>query len=223
MTDLFVRRRLFSKPDGFHEICHKEAIDFLLPRHYSGRPPIISFAFGAYECGRLVAVCTYGKPGSPMPCLLCGEENSSQVYELNRLCREKDYDKPLSQFVAWTLKQLSARNLIIISYSDMGMNHHGYIYQACNFLYTGLTESSLDLVKSIGAHARSVKPSDREHAKLLKVRRTEKHRYVYFACDKRHRKAFRAALTYPVLPYPKGDNDEDYNFGFVYKPIVVED
>lgn len=77
------RRRLFYKPDGFYQIDAKEAIDFLLPRHYSGRAPIVSFAFGVYG-GALVAVCTYGKPGSPMPCLVCGEENSSQVYELNR-------------------------------------------------------------------------------------------------------------------------------------------
>lgn len=223
MSTVFTRRKLFYKPDGFYEIDHKDAIEFLLPRHYSGRAPIVSFAFGVYEGGKLVAVCTYGKPGSPMPCLLCGEENAPYVYELNRLCREKSYDKPLSQFVAWTLRQLSTRNLIIISYSDMGMSHHGYIYQACNFLYTGLTSSSLDLVKSIGAHARSVKPEDRKSANLLKVRRTEKHRYVYFACDKWHKKLFKSALTYPVLPYPKGDNMGDYSFGFVYKPVVVEE
>lgn len=30
------RRRLFYKPDGFYQIDAKEAIDFLLPRHYKG-------------------------------------------------------------------------------------------------------------------------------------------------------------------------------------------
>lgn len=223
MAQIFTRNRLFSRPDGMQAIDPKEAIDFLLPRHYSGRPPIISYAFGIREGGKLVVVCTYGKPGSPMPCLLCGEEYSSQVYELNRLCREKSYNKPLSQFVAWTLKQLTPKNLIIISYSDMGMNHHGYIYQACNFIYTGLTDSNIDQVKSIGAHARSVKPQDREKIHLLKVRRSQKHRYVYFAADRKHKKLFQKALVYSTLPYPKGDNNDDYAFGFVYKPEVVED
>lgn len=158
-----------------------------------------------------------------MPCLVCGEENSSQVYELNRLCRLETYDKPLSQFVAWTLKQLKKFNLIIISYSDMGMSHHGYIYQALNFIYTGLTDSCIDVVKSIGAHARSVKPKDRAEGRGVRVRRTQKHRYIYFACDKAHKKKFISSLSYPIQPYPKGDNNEDYSLGFVYTPEVVED
>lgn len=51
MRVVIQRRRLFYKPDGFYQIDAKEAIDFLLPRHYSGRAPIVSFAFGVYEGG----------------------------------------------------------------------------------------------------------------------------------------------------------------------------
>lgn len=32
------------------EIDHKTAVDFLLPKHYSGRTPSISKAFGWYDC-----------------------------------------------------------------------------------------------------------------------------------------------------------------------------
>jgi hypothetical protein len=45
-------------------IEYKEAISFLLPRHYSGRKPSITYAFGYYEDEVLKAVCTFGKPAS---------------------------------------------------------------------------------------------------------------------------------------------------------------
>ena len=50
------------------EIDYKTAVDFILPRHYSGRVPTISKAFGWYSKGELVAVCTFGKPASPTLC-----------------------------------------------------------------------------------------------------------------------------------------------------------
>ena len=46
------------------EISYKEAIDFLLPKHYSGRKPHIAIAFGLYKDNVLQAVCTFGKPAS---------------------------------------------------------------------------------------------------------------------------------------------------------------
>ena len=111
------------------EISYDVATRFLLPRHYSGRCPTISKAFGWYDNNTLKAVCTFGKPASPYLCDgVCGKEYSSNVYELNRLCRVDNWKEPLSMFVAYCLRQLKPLNLIIISYSDTAMNHHGYIY-----------------------------------------------------------------------------------------------
>lgn len=224
--DVLIRRnRLFYQRDGFCQIEYKEALDFLLPRHYSGRSPTISYAFGAYESGVLMAVCTYGKPGSPEACYVCGRENSLLVYELNRLCRVESYTKPLSEFVAWTLRFLSKFNLIIISYSDTGLNHHGYIYQACNFLYLGMTKERTDAVRELGKHSRhlmSVKDGEREVKNLVRVWRTKKHRYVYFACNKRLKKSLRKKLVFREEAYPKGDNDCDYELGWVYKQTIVQ-
>lgn len=86
-------------------IDYKTAVDFLLPKHYSGRIPQISEAYGWYDCEtytneHLKAVCTFGKPASPSLCKgICGEEYSQSVYELNRLCRTEDWNETLSQFV----------------------------------------------------------------------------------------------------------------------------
>ena len=49
------------------EIDYHTAVDFLLPRHYSGRIPSITKAFGWYVEDNLKAVCTFGKPASPPP------------------------------------------------------------------------------------------------------------------------------------------------------------
>jgi hypothetical protein len=57
------------------EIDYKTAKDFLLPRHYSGRIPVISFAYGWYFGDELKAVCTFGKPASNTLCFgICGRE-----------------------------------------------------------------------------------------------------------------------------------------------------
>lgn len=51
--------------EEMRQIDAKTAIDFLLPRHYSGRKPQVSMAFGLYIDQKLNAVCTFGKPASP--------------------------------------------------------------------------------------------------------------------------------------------------------------
>lgn len=123
------------------EIKAEDAAAWLLPRHYSGRVPSISKAFGWYVNGELKAVCTFGKPASQSLCKgVCGEKYEENVYELNRLCREDGFSEPLSSFVSACLRRLRVMHWIIVSYSDMAMNHHGYIYQACNFIYTGATK-----------------------------------------------------------------------------------
>lgn len=73
----------------FRKIDSKTAVDFLLPRHYSGRKPSISYAFGCYQNESLIAVCTFGKPASNSLCIgVCGPEYSHNVFELNRLCTD---------------------------------------------------------------------------------------------------------------------------------------
>lgn len=150
-------------------ISSKEAWDFLKPRHYAGRKPQISVAFGWKIENCLVAVCTFGKPASPSLCTgICGKEHSKSVYELNRLCRIDELKEPLSQFVSACLRRLRANNWIIVSYSDTGMHHNGYIYQACNFLYTGQTKQRTDKYTKDGKHSRHY--SNDEQGEYRKVR-----------------------------------------------------
>ena len=205
------------------EVCYltaQEAWDFLKPRHYAGRKPQISKAFGWKIAGELVAVCTFGKPASPSLCNgICGVEHSASVYELNRLCRIDELQEPLSAFVSACLRRLRTENWIIVSNSDTGMHHNGYIYQACNFLYTGQTKQRTDKYVPNGKHSRHYNNDEQGQYRVV---RTAKNRYVYFATfSKPLKKKWRSCLNYPVLPYPKEEN-QNYILGEYQKPILVE-
>ena len=190
--------------------------DFILTKHYSQRLPSISYAFGLYENDELVGVCTIGKPASHSLCVgICGKEYASKVYELNRLVTVDGLPKnTLSWFVSRVLKALRQEDLVIVSYADTGMGHHGFIYQACNFLYTGMTKERTDKYTPNNKHSRHYTD---EYNHLRKVR-TAKHRYVYFTNPKN--RALREALRYEILPYPKGDNNY-YKLGDRMKVKII--
>lgn len=148
---------------------------------------------------------------------VCGKEYSGKVFELNRLCLNKKLEKnALSFFVSSALKELKKHNLIIVSYSDTGMNHNGYIHQATNFLYTGITKQRTDKYTDNGKHSRHY---NNKHNELRKIR-TAKHRYIYFCCNKSNAKKYKKALNYPIKKYPKGKN-KNYVLGEKMQEIII--
>jgi len=199
---------------------YKQAVDFLLPKHYSGRVPPISHAFGWMIDGELVAVCTFGKPASNSLCKgICGIEYSDKVYELNRLCRVESLEHQLSSFVGACLRRLRQHDYIIVSYADTEMNHNGYIYQATNWIYTGATKQRTDKYTKGNKHSRHY---DNDNQNGLRKVRSSKHRYIYFAThDKRIKEEYLNSLNYPIKPYPKGENKK-YKLGEYLKPNIIK-
>ena len=209
--------RICSVSGSFSSITYKQAIDFLLPRHYSGRKPSITFSFGYFENNELKAVCTFGKPASNSLCIgVCGKEYSEKVFELNRLCVDGEIEIQLSKFVAWCLNELKAKDLIIVSYADSQMNHNGYIYQATNWLYCGESKKQRYFrLKDKSNNEGGTEYRRRERmpkAKIIEEYGEEyveeyysslKHRYIYFNADKRRKNELLKKLKYAILPYPK--------------------
>jgi len=209
-----------KKANNFLSITYKQAIDFLLPRHYSGRKASITFSFGYFENDILKAVCTFGKPASNSLCIgICGKEYSDKVYELNRLCVDGEINIKLSQFVSWCLNELKSKDLIIVSYADTQMNHNGYIYQATNWLYTGMTKARTDKYVEGGKHSRHY---DNENQNGLRKYRSSKHRYVFFATTKNKKRYYLKKLNYQIESYPKGEN-KNYKLGEYIQPIILKD
>ncbi|MFW6016012.1 MAG: hypothetical protein ACOCRK_06205 [bacterium] len=203
-------------------VTREIAKHWILNKHYAGRMPSISFYFGLYYRGNLIGICTYGKPASHSLCKgICGAEYADLVLELNRLITIDNSPKNAeSYFVSQTLSMLP-KPKIIVSYADTSQNHHGYIYQATNFIYTGLSDKHVRWeIKGKDKHARHYfdkyggvnKAKEILGDKLIRTQRPRKHRYVYFVGNKRFKKKMKNELNYEEKPYPKGDNKE-YNTG----------
>lgn len=208
--------------------------DWLLYKHYAKRIPSISYSYGLYDDKELVGICTYGKPSSnTLRIGVCGKEYSEYVYELNRLIVNDNMPKNIhSFFIAKTFKLLPSP-LILVSYADTSKNHHGYIYQATNWIYTGLSAKRTDWkVKGMEQlHGQTIADLSRGHkdrAKYMRDRfgdnfyledRPRKHRYIYFLGNKYEKKNFKNNLLYKIEQYPKGDN---IKYDASYKPIIQE-
>ena len=197
-----------------------ECKDWLLNKHYAKRMCSISYAFGLYIDSVLCGVCTFGSPPSRTLCIgICGEHNANRVIELNRLCVNEGLPKnTLSYFVSQCLNKLPSGK-IIVSYADTSMNHHGYIYQATNWIYTGLTLARIERydTSNPNKHHKNVVKSGQDYNDFAVRQRPQKHRYVYFTGSKTNKKHLRSSLNYKVKPYPKGDNKR---YDTSYSPIV---
>lgn len=180
-------------------ITYEQTKPYILEMHYAKRMPSISYAFGLFDEDQMTGVVTYGMPASPWLCKgICGEEFRKEVIELNRLVLKNNKRNEASKLISASLNMLDAPR-IVVSYADTAWGHTGYVYQACNFLFTGTTKPRTDMAGRDGKHSR-------HHLgdKSNRVSRSAKHRYVFFVGTKNQKKAYRNALRYPVQPYPKG-------------------
>lgn len=200
------------------QITYEETKPFLLNIHYARRMPCITHAFGLFEGGAIIGVVTYGVPASNTLCRgIAGDENKYNVLELNRLVLlPKQHGNNNASFLVSRSLKMLPNHTFVVSYADTAWTHVGYIYQATNFLYTGMSAKRTDTYQPEGKHPRSY---DKNNHSDLKQTRSQKHRYVYLVGDKRTKKQMLKELKYPIItPYPKGDErryDED-------NPIIAE-
>lgn len=176
-----------------------DAIPFLLKVHYARRIPCITDAFGLFVDGRLIGVVTYGIPASNNLCFgLAGKENVDKVKELNRLVIIPEFNGKnyASYLVSHSLRMLG-NGTFVVSYADTAWSHVGYVYQACNFLYTGLSANRTDVRVEDGKHPRHTEGLDNNQRQT----RSRKHRYM-IVFDK------SLKVKWKKQPYPKGDNNE---------------
>lgn len=149
---------------------------FIMGIHYARRMPCIQYAFGLFLDGECIGVCTYGQPASPTLCKgVAGEENRKNVLELNRLVIAPEYNglNYASYLVANSLKMLP-NGTFVVSYADYGAwGHVGYVYQATNWLYTGMTQERTDKFSESG-HSRHYAKGE-----MRRQFRSAKHRYIY--------------------------------------------
>jgi hypothetical protein len=152
-----------------------------------------------------------------------------ECLELIRLVILDGYGKNIeSWFISQSFKLLKrdfSNIKVILSYSDTEQNHKGIIYQATNFLFTGLN-SDTNLMPNFSIsltenpykwiHSRSVFSTygshNIEHLKktightFWRKKEAGKLRYIYIISDKKTRKNILKTLKMKILPYPKNSN-----------------
>lgn len=198
-------------------ITRAECAPWILDIHYAGRWPSVSYAYGLFHKNILVGVVTYGTPpSSPLRSGIAGPEYKQDILELNRLVLTYNKPNEASFLVAASLKKLP-KNKIIISFADTEQDHIGFVYQACNFLYCGLSAKRTDWKIRGKEHLHGISVADEFRGKPNRVAlirekygddfylqpRPRKHRYLYITGSKKYKKDVLANLKYPQQQYPK--------------------
>ena len=212
--------------------------DWLLHKHYAKRIPSISYAMGLYDDKYILQGCVcYGRPMAHTLVQNAFQgEYQEDFLELNRLVINEGLEKNVLSFLVSKSIKMLPKPQVIVSYADTSHNHHGYIYQATNWYYSGLSEKFSDYMVKGYEHLHSSSIMDMvgrsdgvdghiNKVELLKkkfgeeniymVERPQKHRYFYFLGDKKQVKNMKSKIKYPQQPYPKGDNQR---YDASYKP-----
>lgn len=202
--------------------------EWLLYKHYAKRIPSIEYSFGLFIGSEMVGICTFGCPPRVMN---DGESifhsHRVKTLELNRLCVNDGLDRnALSFFVGSVLKMLP-KPCCVVSYADYTFGHNGYIYQATNWVYTGLNQIHERQVfyKGTEVHPRtacsmgftSMSEWAEKDPDVTLGEYTKKHRYFKFLGNRKEVSAMLKDLVYSLHAYPKGDNKR---YDSSYKPTV---
>ena len=96
-------------------------------------------------------------------------------------------------------------DLILVSYADTQMNHNGYIYQATNWIYIGMTKSRTDKYVEGNRHSRHY---DNESLEVQSID-------TFISPQTKEIKKYKIEL------YPKGEN-KNYILGTFIESIIIK-
>lgn len=194
------------------QIENQTAQDIVVANHYLHRKAPCSVAFGLFSPDEtLMGVVIYGTPSSaPLRAGIAGTDEALNVIELTRLWVDDSAPRNgESYLIGNSIRQCGKQ--IVVSFADTSQNHLGIIYQATNWLYTGLSAKRTDwTVKGIDKHGHTW--ADKYTAAEMREQfgdrftlqpRSRKHRYIYINAKGKRREQIRSKLRYTVEPYPK--------------------
>ncbi len=215
------------------------AKNFVKKYHYSHSSNLCVASYGLFKKtnipskffnemeSKLIGVVIYSQPaGRGAAESISTSVKIHECLELIRLVILDGYGKNIeSWFISQSFKLLRKdfpSIKVIISYSDTEQNHKGIIYQATNFLFTGLN-SDTNLMPNFSIsltenpykwiHSRTVFSTygshNIEHLKKMightfwRKKEAGKLRYIYILSDKKVKKEILKTFKMKILPYPK--------------------
>jgi hypothetical protein len=193
-------------------IDNATAQQLVVENHYLHRKAPCSQAFGLFDqSDKLRGVVMYGTPSSSaLRAGIAGKEHANNVIELTRLWIDDSTPKNSESYlIGNSIKHCDKE--IVVSFADTSQNHLGIVYQATNWIYTGLSAKRTDWsVEGIDKHGHTW--ADKYTADEMRqlfgdrftlVPRSRKHRYLFINAKGRRRKELMALLKYEQQPYPK--------------------
>lgn len=112
---------------------------------------------GVWENGKFIGVVLFGR-GANNHMASAYNLGQDQAAELVRIALTK-HEMPVSRIKAQAIKFLKAQSpglRLIVSYADPKQGHHGGIYQAGNWIYSGRSQAQSELIiNGIFTHKRS--------------------------------------------------------------------
>ena len=191
--------------------CSREAALYAVVHwHYSRKLPAGRLVYrGVWEDGRFVGAVIFGRGSTPYLGRTL-QLSTTEIAELVRVALDV-HEHPVSEIVAAALRDLHSTNpglRAVISFADPEQGHHGGIYQAGNWIYTGRSQHANEFeILGRRMHPRSVHlkgwrqslPWLHEHvdpdARFVKFE--PKHRYVMPLDRSMRRRVERLRLPAP--------------------------
>ena len=148
-------------------------------------------------------------PSAPLRRGIAGDEYKKDILELNRLCLRQNRHNEASFLIGKSLKMLP-KNKIVISFADTRQDHIGYVYQATNFIYCGLSAKRTDWKIKGKEHLHGVTVADEfrgvpNRSQKLREKygdyfylkpRPRKHRYIFVLGRKSYKRKVVKAIKY---------------------------
>ena len=199
-------------------ISHRIAKQLVEREHYlHSLPGGTHMAFGVFLGIRMLGVITIGagpmkgysivEGAMPDDCL-----SLTRMWLSDELPRGSE-----SRVLGFVLRALKRHTDLkfLLTYADPQQGHAGTIYQATNWIYTGLSAAMplYDLGDGAAIHSRTLSHAFGTHSvsyfadhgiEVKRVPQTGKHRYIYFL-DSR----WSDRLRLPALQYPKKESADD--------------
>jgi len=157
--------------------------------------------------GQAVAAVVYSSPPTRW---------SESVMELSRLVRHPLFTVSLSALIAASVRAIRKKGLVdlLVSFADVQQGHHGGVYQASGWSYTGCREPAMEGVivdgQFVPGRSANAKYGTRSPARLAERGITaeakwDEGKHLYWKAVTETGRAKAATLKLEALAYPKPD------------------
>lgn len=196
------------------DLCSHEAAKYAVEHwHYSKVLPVCNFKIGVWENNKFIGAIIYGMGGgNSTNGKQYGLAERFEVAELTRVALSRHVN-PVSRMISVSIKILKRHNpklKLLISFADeSGQRHLGKIYQAGNWIYTGVFDGDGGfIIHGKTMHNRSVYSKGwvqnlewlRKHVDPNCQRgATRKHRYLYPLDEETRQKVLKFKKPYPKI------------------------